>query len=163
MHYIFSIFSFFLFLLFAILTLFNFSSSSIIVFLVQYFIPSNNFILFFNFHLIFFRFLKKNFHYIFLNSIVSLHSTFHLLPPFLFHLNFHINFFLISSFTPLSPIFFQVIHDKKVNTLSLSPILFLFWLIFFLIVSTSFFFFSTNGSFCYCCIILIIYLFPSHY
>ena len=113
MHYIFSIFSFFLFLLFAILTLFKFSSSSIIVFWVQYFIPSNNFILFFNFHLIFFRFKKKKFHYIFLNSIVSLHSTFHLLPPFLFHLNFHINFFLITSFTPLSPIFSKLSTTKR--------------------------------------------------
>ena len=150
MHYIFSIFFFF----FAVLTLFNFSSSSTIVFLIQSFIPSN--------HLIFFRFLKI-FHYIFLNSIVSLHSTFHLLPPFLFHLNFHINFFLITSLTPLSPIFFQVIHDKKVNTLSLSPILFLFWLIFFFFLLFQPLFFSTNGSFCYCCIILIIYLFPSHY
>ena len=144
MHYIFSIFSFlfpfsfFLFLfLFAILTLFNFSFSPIIVFLVQYFIPTNNFI-FFNFHLIFFRFLKI-FHYIFLNSIVSLYSTFHLLPPFLFHLNFHINFFLLHFH--LSPHSFQVIHDKKVNTLSLSPILFLFWLIFFLLFQPLFFFY----------------------
>ena len=111
MHYIFSIFSFFLFLLFAILTLFNFSSSSIIVFLLQYFIPSKN-VIFFNFHLIFFRF-KKFFHYIFLNSIVSLHSTFHLLPPFLFHLNCHINFFLITSFTPLSPIFSKLSTTKR--------------------------------------------------
>ena len=108
--------------------MFNFSSSSTIVFLIQSFIPSN--------HLIFFRFLKI-FHYIFLNSIVSLHSTFHLLPPFLFHLNFHINFFLLHFH--LSPHSFQVIHDKKVNTLSLSPILFLFWLIFFLLFQPPFF------------------------
>ena len=91
MHYIFSIFFFFFlqFLLCSSFRLlqplsfqFNLSSPPIILFY------------FFNFHLIFFRFLK-NFHYIFLNSIVSLHSTFHLLPPFLFHLNFHINFFLL--------------------------------------------------------------------
>ena len=112
LQHLFFSFSFSFLFLFAILTLFSFSSSSIIVFLVQYFIPSNNFILFFNFHLIFFRF-KKKIHYIFLNSIVSLHSTFHLLPPFLFHLNFHINFFLITSFTPLSPIFSKLSTTKR--------------------------------------------------
>ena len=120
MHYIFSIFSFLFlfsffflcfFFLFSILTLFNFSSSSIIVFLIQYFIPSNIYIF-----LIFIWFsldFKIFFHYIFLNSIVSLHSTFHLLPPFLFHLNFHINFFLITSFTPLFPIFSKLSMTKR--------------------------------------------------
>ena len=44
---------------------------------------------------------------------MSLHSTFHLLPPFLFHLNFHINFFLITSFTPLSPIFSKLSTTKR--------------------------------------------------
>ena len=56
MHYILSVFSYFWFFVFffVILTLFNFSPSSTIVFLVQSFIPS--IIFFFNFHLIFFRF-----------------------------------------------------------------------------------------------------------
>ena len=104
MHYIYSIFSYFLFcfvfffvvffFFFAILTLFNFSSSLAIVILVQSFIPTNIYI---NFHLIPFRFLNI-FLYIFLNSTVSICSTFHLLPPFLFHLNFHINLFLASLF-----------------------------------------------------------------
>ena len=44
--------------------------------------------------MIFFKFLNF-FLYIFLNSTVSLCSTFHPLPPFLFHFNFHINFFLL--------------------------------------------------------------------
>ena len=52
MHYILNIFSYFWF--FVILTLFNFSPSSTIVLLVQFFIPP--IIFFFNFHLIFFRF-----------------------------------------------------------------------------------------------------------
>ena len=72
--------------------------------------------------MIFFRFLK-NFHYIFLNSIVSLHSTFHLLPPFLFHLNFHINFFLLHFHHSLS---FSNFVSLLVD--------------FFFIVSTTFFF-----------------------
>ena len=93
MHYIYSIFSYF-FVSFAFLTLYNFSSSSTIVFLVQSFIPTNIYI---NFHLIPLRFLNI-FLYIFLNSTVSICSTFHLLPPFLFHFNFHINLFLASLF-----------------------------------------------------------------
>ena len=142
MHYIFSIFPFsfffcnssFIHLLQPLSFQFNLSSPPIILFY------------FFNFHLIFFRFLK-NFHYIFLNSIVSLHSTFHLLPPFLFHLNFHINFFLL--------------HFH--HSLSFSNFVSLLVDFFFFFLFQPLFFFPTNGSFCYCCIILIIYLFPSQY
>ena len=75
--------------------MYNFSSSSTIVFLVQSF-PSNNFFFIFYFHLIPFRF--KIFSPYLLKLTVSLCSTFHLLPPFLFHLNFHINLFLASLF-----------------------------------------------------------------
>ena len=84
---------------------------------------------------------KIFFHYIFLNSIVSLHSTFHLLPPFLFHLNFHINFFLITSFTPLFPIFSKLSMTKRSMLSLFLQFCFSFgWFFFFLIVSTTFFF-----------------------
>ena len=46
----------------------------------------------FDFLNLYFKFFSL---YIFLNSTISLCSTFHLLPPFLFHLNFHINLFLL--------------------------------------------------------------------
>ena len=112
--------SFVIFCFLQFFSLFNFSSFSTIVFLIQSFISSNH--CFLNFHLI----TSVDYEiYIFLNFTLSLCSTFHLLPLFLFHLNFHTNFYLfISASLPYS---FQVVNDKKVKTLSPSPILFLFW------------------------------------
>ena len=113
--------------------MFNFLSSSTIVFLVQFFIFSNHWLLnfffsfdflykFLNFLLyIFINFmisLFQTFHllppfqpFIFINSSVSLFSSFHLLLLFLFQLDFLINFFyFISTSLPYS---FQVVHCKK--------------------------------------------------
>ena len=144
MHYILSILSYFLFcfffffvvffFFFAILTLFNFSSSLAIVILVQSFIPTNIYI-YINFHLIPFRFLNI-FLYIFLNSTVSICSTFHLLPPFLFHLNFHINLFLGSLF----PIPSKLSMTKMSILYLFLQFCFSFGGFFFIIVPTTFLF-----------------------
>ena len=143
MHYIFSIFSFlfpfsfFLFLfLFAILTLFNFLSSSIIFFLVQYFIPSNNFI-FFLFSFVFLQILKNFPLYLLkFNSFTSfnLSSTSTISLPSLFSYKF-----LLTSFTPLSPIFSKLSTTKRSILSLFLQILFLFWLIFFLLFQPLFF------------------------
>ena len=70
--------------------------------------------------------------FIFINSSVSLFSSFHLLLLFLFQLDFLINFFYsISTSLPYS---LQVVHCKKGQSslsLSLSPILSLLRLFFF--------------------------------
>ena len=118
MHYILRIFSYFLLSFFgffffffgAILTLFNFSSSSTIVFLVQSFIPT---IIFFFPVLIWFSFVFNFFFlYIFLDSTVftlfNLSSTSTLL---LFHLNFRINFFLLHFH--VSPLFLPSYPRQK--------------------------------------------------
>ena len=90
--------------------------------------------------------------YIFLNSIVLLCSTFHLLPLFLFHLNFHINLFLLHFH--LSSLFLPSFSwpkkekkkrkEKKESILSLSLSLsfsnFVSLLVDLFIVSTTFFF-----------------------
>ena len=127
-----------------IITFFNFSFSSTIVFLIQSFISSNHCLKKKKNHLILYRFLNFII-YIFLNSIVSFCSTFHLLPPFLFHLNFYINF-LLFHFHP-SPLFLPSCpqQNRSILSLSLSPqfcfsiggIFFFFW--FFVFV---FFFFQ---------------------
>ena len=57
-----------------------------------------------------FRFLNL-FFYIFLNSTISRCLTFHLLPPFFFHLNFYINFFLLHF--NLSPLFLPSCQWQK--------------------------------------------------
>ena len=113
-------------------------------FLFRYFVMSMSLIIFSYFFVIFTLFNLYSFlPCVFLNSNVSLCLNFHLLQPFLFYLNFHINFLLLLS-TSL-PYSFQVVHDKKVNALSL----FLQFVSFggFFIVSTIFF--TTNGFFCY--------------
>ena len=94
--------------------------------------------------------------YIFLNSIVLLCSTFNLLPLFLFHLNFHINFFLLHFH--LYPLFLpSCLWQKGQYSLSLSfskfffsfgGIFFLFFLFLYIVSTTCFS--PTNGSFCYC-------------
>ena len=106
MHYIFSFFSFFLYFFY--------------FFYMQFLLYSTFHLLeplSFQFNLAFSLVIKKKkktfirfpldfkffFLYIFLNSTVSLYSTFHLLTSFLFHLNFHINFFLFHFH--LSPLF----------------------------------------------------------
>ena len=92
----------------------------------------------------FFNFLL----YIFLNSTISLCSTFYLLQPFFFYLNFHINFLLLPFH--LSSISSKLSKTKKV-ILSLSlRFCFSFGGFFFCFVTTTFFFSYTNGSFCYC-------------
>ena len=153
MHYIYSIFSYFLFcfvfvfcFLFCFLFYFIFFCNSYFVQLFIFFshchfssiFHPHQYIyiyIYINFHLIPFRFLNI-FLYIFLNSTVSICSTFHLLPPFLFHLNFHINLFLASLF----PI------PSKLSTTKMS-ILYLFLQFcfsfggfFFIIVPTTFLF-----------------------
>ena len=110
---------------FAIFTLFNLSSSSTTFFLVQSFI-----------------------FYIFLNSTISFCSTFHLLPIFLFHLNFHIKFLIINFISTSLSYSFKVVHNKKGQYSILSLSNFVYLLVDFLIVPTTFFF--TNGSFYYC-------------
>ena len=100
-----------------IITFFNFSFSSTIVFLIQSFISSNHCLKKKKNHLILYRFLNFII-YIFLNSIVSFCSTFHLLPPFLFHLNFYINF-LLFHFHP-SPLFLPSCPQQNRSILSLS-------------------------------------------
>ena len=116
--------------------MFNLSSfSTIVFFLVQIFIFSNHVFLNFSFDFLYifinsmvslfwtFHLLPPFQPFIFINSIVLLFWTFHLLPPLLFQLYFLINFFyFISTSFPYS---FQVVHYEKVNTLSFSPNLFL--------------------------------------
>ena len=63
----------------------------------------------------------------FLNSTVSLYSTFYLLQPFFFYLNFHINFLLLPFHLSSIP---SKLSTTKKFILSLSLILFLFWWIF---------------------------------
>ena len=131
--------SFLTFYFFAIFTLFNLSFSSIIVFLVQSFISSNHCLLkiFIQFPIwIFFNFLL----YIFLNSTVSFCSTFYLLQPFFFYLNFHINFLLLPFH--LSSISSKLSMTKKV-ILSLSLFDFVSLLVdfFFFLLQPPFFFF----------------------
>ena len=125
---------------------FNLSSPPIIVFLKISFDSLNRFL---NFFL-----------YTFLNSTDSLCSTFHLLQPFLFHFNFHINFFLLHFHH--SPIPSKLSMTKKVQY-SLSLCLSLSWWILKYFFNHFFFFnFSTNDSFCYCsfnCHILFVYVF----
>ena len=162
-HVISSLFLFF----FLVFTLFNLASSSTIVFFfVQIFIFSNHVFLNFSFDFLYifinstvslfwtFHLLPPFQPFIFINFTVLLFWTFHLLPPLLFQLDFLINFFcFISTSLPYS---FQVVHCKKVNTLSLSHSLSLslslqiclFWCIFLFIFSTTFF--PANSSFCYC-------------
>ena len=61
---------------------------------------------------------------------MSFCSTFHLLPLFLFHLNFYINF-LLFHFHP-SPLVLPSCPQLSLSlSLSLSPILFLIWSIFY--------------------------------
>ena len=90
--------------------------------------------------------------------MVLLCSSFHLLPLFLIHLNFHINFFLLHFHLP--PLFLpSYLRQKGQYSLSFSNFVFVL-VAFFLIVSTIFF--STNGYFCYCwfnCHITFVYLF----
>ena len=126
-HVISSLFLFF----FLVFTLFNLASSSTIVFFfVQIFIFSNHVFLNFSFDFLYifinstvslfwtFHLLPPFQPFIFINFTVLLFWTFHLLPPLLFQLDFLINFFcFISTSLPYS---FQVVHCKKVNTLSLS-------------------------------------------
>ena len=82
----------------------------------------------------FFNFLL----YIFLNSTVSFCSTFYLLQPFFFYLNFHINFLLLPFH--LSSISSKLSTTKKV-ILSLSlRFCFSFGGFFFCFVTTTFFF-----------------------
>ena len=82
----------------------------------------------------FFNFLL----YIFLNSTISLCSTFYLLQPFFFYLNFHINFLLLPFH--LSSISSKLSTTKKV-ILSLSlRFCFSFGGFFFCFVTTTFFF-----------------------
>ena len=82
----------------------------------------------------FFNFLL----YIFLNSTISLCSTFYLLQPFFFYLNFHINFLLLPFH--LSSISSKLSKTKKV-ILSLSlRFCFSFGGFFFCFVTTTFFF-----------------------
>ena len=73
--------------------------------------------------------------YIFLKSTISLYSTFYLLQPFFFYLNFHINFLLLPFHLSYS---FQVVHEKKGHTLSLS-LRFCFSFGGFFVVTTTFF------------------------
>ena len=76
--------------------------------------------------------------YIFLNSTISLCSTFYLLQPFFFYLNFHINFLLLPFH--LSSISSKLSKTKKV-ILSLSlRFCFSFGGFFFCFVTTTFFF-----------------------
>ena len=92
----------------------------------------------------FFNFLL----YIFLNSTISFCSTFYLLQPFFFYLNFHINFLLFPFH--LSSISSKLSMTKKV-ILSLSLFDFVSLLVdFFFFWLQPPFFSSTNGSFCYC-------------
>ena len=100
----------------AIFTLFNFSFSWTIVFLIQSFISSNYCFKKISFDSLY-RFLRFLI-YIFLKSTVSLCLTFHLLPPFLFHLNFYINF-LLFHFHP-SPLFLPSCQRQNRSILSLS-------------------------------------------
>ena len=142
LHHIFSILYYFLF--FAIFTLFNFSSSSTIVFLTQSFIYSDHCFFFF-FPLQLFKFSHLyilKFYNIF--TLFNISST----PPFLFHFNFHINF-LLFHFHP-SSIPSKLSTTKEVNTLSLSLSLsnFVSLSVDFLLFQP--FIFSANGSFCYC-------------
>ena len=149
MHYILSILSYFLFCFFfffcnsyfvQLFTFFNYCLFSSI------FHPFNNF--FFQFS---FDFLQIFFFlYIFLNSTVSLCSTFYLLRPFLFHLNFHINFFLLHFHLP--PLFLpSYLRQKGQYSLSFSNFFFVFVFGgFFFFNCFKHFFFSTNGYFCYC-------------
>ena len=82
----------------------------------------------------FFNFLL----YIFLNSTISLCSTFYLLQPFFFYLNFHINFLLLPFH--LSSISSKLSKTKNV-ILSLSlRFCFSFGGFFFCFVTTTFFF-----------------------
>ena len=111
--------------------MFNLSSSLTIVFIfVQIFFFSNHVFLKFSFDFLYifinstvslfwtFHLLPPFQPFIFINFTVLLFWTFHLLPPLLFQLDFLINFFcFISTSLPYS---FQVVHCKKVNTLSLS-------------------------------------------
>ena len=136
-----------------IFTFFNLSSSSTIVFLVQFFIFSNHDLLTFSFDFLYifinstvslfwtFHLLPPFQPFIFINSTVLLFWTFHLLPPLLFQLAFLINFFYFIS-TSLS-YSFQVVHCERVNTLSLNLSLLM---LFFFIVSITFF--PAKSSFC---------------
>ena len=100
--------------------------------------------------------------YIFLNSTVLLCSIFHLLPLFLIHLNFHINFFLLHFHLP--PLFLpSYLQQKGQYSLSFSNFVFVFVFGgFFFFNCFKHFFFSTNGYFCYCwfnCHITFVFLF----
>ena len=161
MHYILSIFLIFCFFVFffAILILFNFSFVSTIVFFVQSFIPPIYIYIYIYIYLFIylqfsFDFLNLYFNffslYIFLNSTISLCSTIHLLPPFLFHLNFHINLFLLHFH--VSPLFL-LNYPRQKGQCSLSFSNFVFDLVEFFILFFKLFqplLFSTNCSFCYC-------------
>ena len=76
--------------------------------------------------------------YIFLNSTISLYSTFYLLQPFFFYLNFHINFLLLPFH--LSPIPSKLSMTKKI-ILSLSLFDFVSLLVDFLLLQPLFFFY----------------------
>ena len=127
---IFSILYYFLF--FSIFTLLTFSFSSTIFFLIQFSSPPIIVLKKISFDSLY-RFLNFLI-YISFNSIVSLWSTFHLLPPFLFHLNFYINFLLFHFHS--SPLFLPSCPRQKrsILSLSLSPILFLYRWNFFIFI-----------------------------
>ena len=144
LHHIFSILYYFLF--FAIFSLFNFSSSSTIVFLTQSFIYSDHCFFFFSLYS-FLNFLI----YTFLNStIFSLCSTFHLLHHSSSILIFrYISYYFISTLLYS----FQVVHNKRGQyslslSLSLSLSNFVSLSVDFLLFQPLIF--SANGSFCYC-------------
>ena len=122
--------SFFYYLFFAIFTLFNLSSSSIIVFLVQFFIFSNHWLLkiFIWFP---FKFSPSYLHKFYRFTFLNLPSTSTLPLPTWFSYKF-----IFTSFPPLSPLFLPSCSQQKGQyslslSLSLSPILSLL-MIFFL-------------------------------
>ena len=155
MHYILSIFLFFFVFLFFFLQFlfcstfhlfqplsFLFSLSSLQYIYIYIYLQFS-----FDFLNLYFKFFSL---YIFLNSTISLCSTFHLLPPFLFHLNFHINLFLLHFH--VSPLFL-LNYPRQKGQCSLSFSNFVFDLVEFFILFFKLFqplLFSTNCSFCYC-------------
>ena len=140
--------SFFYHLFFAIFTLFNLSSSSIIVFLVQFFIFSNHWLLkiFIWFP---FKFSPSYLHKFYRFTFLNLPSTSTLPLPTWFSYKF-----IFTSFPPLSPLFLPSCSQQKDQySLSLSLQFCLFWWFFF------YHFFPANSSFCYCWLIVTSHMF----
>ena len=138
------------FLVFAIFTLFNLSSSSTIVFLVQFL--SSPIISFLNFSFDFlynFKFSLSYLHKFYPFTFLNLSSTSTLPLPTWFSYKF-----IFTSFPPLSPLFLpNCSRQKGQYSLYLSLQFYLFWWFFFN------HFFPTNGSFCYCWLIVTSHVF----